>query len=147
MRFRFRYEALLSYRKYLKEQAEIELAKANEQLRIARQDLEEMLRKYETTNKRLEQKLEKRIYGNRLQDYTNYLLALKSEMEQKASEISEWEKRVDKKRKILLQKNKEWKILDTLKERDYKKWLQEANKKEQKEINEMAIVRYGRDFL
>ena len=59
MKFKFKYETLLSYRKYLKEQAEMELAKANEQLELARKALRQMTSEYETAAHGLEQGLVK----------------------------------------------------------------------------------------
>ena len=52
---------------------------------------------------------------------------------------------VEMAREELKEKVKDRKVIERAKERDYQKYLQEFLRKEQKESDEQAILRYGRN--
>ena len=146
MAFRFRYESLLNYRRHLKEMAQVELAKSMEQLQVAKEALQHLTTEYARTTGALGQGLRSGIAAQRLKNYSEYLSRLKEDISQKALQVAEWEEVVEKRRKALLEKDKEWKIMDKLKERDLRKWTAEREAKERLELNETAILRHGREF-
>ena len=55
------------------------------------------------------------------------------------------EKLVESRREILQQKATEVKILERLKEKQQREYVEEVNKKEQAEIDEMAVIRFARN--
>jgi len=146
MAFRFRYESLLNYRRHLKDMAQIELARSMEQLQVAKEALQSITTEYARATGAFKQSLRKGIAAQRLRSYSAYLNRLKEHISQKALQVAEWEEIVEKKRKDLLEKDKEWKIMDKLKERDFQKWSAERETKERIALNEMAVLRHGRDF-
>ncbi len=146
MAFKFRYESLLSYRRHLKDMAQVELARSMEQLQTARDSLEFVTAEYEKATGVLSQRLKEGITAQKLKNYSSYLNRLKEDITQKALQVAEWEEIVEKKRSTLLDRDKEWKIMDKLKERDFQRWCAERDTKERIALNEMAILRHGREY-
>lgn len=146
MAFKFRYESLLNYRRHLKDMAQVELARSMEQLQTARDALDSVTAEYAKATGALSQRLKKGITAQKLKSYTTYLNKLKEDISQKALQVAEWEEIVEKKRSALLDKDKEWKIMDKLKERDFQRWCAERDTKERITLNEMAILRHGREY-
>jgi flagellar FliJ protein len=147
MGFKFRYESLLSYRGHLKEKAEIDLGKAQAQLSRARQLLEH----YETLLQEARNSLDKGMTAvmasEEVVTYADYLNGLKRRISAQHLEVTRWEKVVAEKRKVLLAKSKEYRIIEKLKEKDFQKWNHQELLLEQKKMNEVAVVRFGREFL
>ena len=146
MTFKFRYESLLNYRRHLKDMAQIELARSMEQLQSARDALNLAAAEYTKVADAFGQGLRKGMVAHKLRSYSSYLGKLKEDITQKAVQVAEWEEIVEKKRSALLDRDKEWKIIEKLKERDFQKWLSEKETKEQMALNEMAILRHGRQY-
>ncbi len=147
MGFRFRYEALLSYRTHLKEQAEIGLAGAQRRLGEAKEALASAHRDLQELNQLLEKRLQARISSDELRNYHDYMEGLKTKMTHLTHLVAEREVAVRKKREDLLAKAKAHKVMEKLKEKDFEKWVQEQSQMEQRQMNEVAVVRYGREFL
>lgn len=146
MAFKFRYESLLKYRRHLKEIAQLELARSMEHLALAREGLDTLSAEYNSAVGRLNTNLKRGMVAQRLQNHVEYLDRLKRDIAQKAMEVAEWEQAVENKRAALIEKDRDLKIIDKLKSRDFEKWVAEEEAKEQKALNEMAVLRHGRDF-
>ncbi|RLB41698.1 MAG: flagellar export protein FliJ [Deltaproteobacteria bacterium] len=146
MVFKFRYESLLNYRRHLKEVAQVELARSMEQLAVAKETLESLTAEYDKATLGFATRLRQGITAQRLQDFSSYLSRLKEEISQKALEVAEWEEFVEKKRSALLEKDREFKIIDKLRDKDFERWVAEQESREQKALSEMAILRHGRSF-
>ncbi|MBL7556306.1 MAG: flagellar export protein FliJ [Bdellovibrionaceae bacterium] len=57
--------------------------------------------------------------------------------------IAEWEKEVESKREVLKTKAIEYKILEKVKDKKKQQFIDEANKKEQNENDEISILRFA----
>lgn len=147
MGFKFRYETLLSYRGHLKERAEIALARAQQQLNQAQQRLEEYREGLRQTKQRLESGLKTRIASHELQSFRDYLMSLEGKIGIQERAVAEREKTVRGKMEDLLLKAKEYKTVEKLKERDFQEWQYRQNILEQKMMSEVALTRFGREFL
>ena len=147
MGFQFRYESLLNYRRHLKDMAQVELARSLEQLALAKEALGELTHEYSKVSTTLHKNLQQRVQAHELRNYADYLARLKQDITQKALEVAEWEDVVEQKRKRLLEKDKDWKIIDKLKDKDFQRWQTDRRSKEQKALEEMAILRHGRRFV
>ncbi|MEW6667037.1 MAG: flagellar export protein FliJ [Thermodesulfobacteriota bacterium] len=147
MGFKFRYESLLSYRGHLKEKAEIELGKAQAHLSRARQ----LLERYETLMQEARESLDRGMTATMTSEevvtYADYLGGLKRRISAQRLEVTRCEKVVAEKRKVLLAKSKEYRIIEKLKEKDFQKWNRRELLLEQKKMNEVAVVRFGREYL
>jgi flagellar export protein FliJ len=60
--------------------------------------------------------------------------------------VARCENEVIEKRRVLLEKTKEFKIIERLKEKDFQKWQDQQRLEEQKRMDEIAVLRHGRQF-
>lgn len=147
MAFTFRYETLLSYRQHIKEKAEIELSRARGQLKQARDLLEYYVESLQQAKKSLESDLKTSISSDEIGNHTDYLSGLKGNIGVQKLKVAEVKKEVRKKMEDLLTKAKQFKVIEKLKERDLQKWSHQQLQMEQKRLNEVAVIRHGREFL
>ena len=147
MSFKFKYESLLSYRQHLKEKAEIDLVWAQQQLKSCRIVLEGYQEDQNKASRNLESSLKEKISSHLLSEHSYYMKALEDRIQTQELEVNGWEKVVKEKMNILLTKMKQYKVIEKLKEKNFKKWNQDQNLLEQKSINETAIIRHGKESL
>jgi flagellar protein FliJ len=145
--FKFRYEALLGYRQHLKEKAEIEYSQARQQLKRLRETLVEYQEDLDVTRNELARLLREKTDSMTIKNYSQYLGALKLWIAIKDAEIAKAEKLVAERLENLLNKTKKFKIIEKLKEKDFKKWEKKLNILEQKQLSEVGVLRHGREFL
>lgn len=144
MRFRFRYESLLNYRQHLKERAEIDLARARQQLRQSMEIMEAYEKGLKESRDALDQNLKTNLPSHELQNYSDYFIGQKEKIGLAEMEIIDHERTVRQKMQILLSKTKDFKAIEKLKEKDFKKWNHQQHLDELKRINEIAIIRHGK---
>lgn len=147
MKFKFRYESLLSYTGHIKEKAAIEFARAQGMLRKIDENIDSYGNEILKTNNDLEKNMRGTISSNVIINYSEFINALEIKIEIQKIERLKAEQSLFEKRKNLLEKSRQCKIFEKLKERDLKKWNFDQNQMELKEINEAAIIRHGKDFL
>ncbi|MBW1766233.1 MAG: flagellar export protein FliJ [Deltaproteobacteria bacterium] len=122
MAFKFRYETLLSYRQHLKEKAGSELSRARQQLTKIRGSLENHKETLQQANQYLEADLKTKISSDELKNHSDYLAGLRGRIETEEQEVAEWKKVVREKLENLLTETKQYKVIEKLKERNFKKW-------------------------
>jgi flagellar FliJ protein len=147
MGFQFRYESLLSYRGHLKEKAEIDLGRAQSHLGRARQLLERDEGLFQEARSALCKGMTGAMSSEDVVTYADYLSGLKRRIGAQRLEVDRWERVVSEKRKVLLAKSKEYRIIEKLKEKDVQKWNHQEVLLEQRKMNEVAVIRFGREFL
>ena len=147
MGFKFRYEALLGYRKHLKEKAEIEYSQAKHQLKRLRDELTEYQVEMTAARNDLAKTLREKTDSYTMKNYSQYISSLKIWITMKQAEVAKSEILVSKKLENLLNKTKKFKIMEKLKEKDFQKWKNNLNVIEQKQLSEAAVLRHGREFL
>ena len=147
MKFKFRYESLLSYRKHLREKAAIEMARAQSILRKIDENIISYKDEIIKANNDLEKQMRETMSSNDIINYSEFIDALLIRIEMKKIERLRAEQVLVQKRKNLLEKSRQCKVFEKLKERDLEKWHHEQNQLELKEINEAAVIRHGKDFL
>jgi len=145
--YNFRYEALLSYRGHLKDKAAIELAMAQSTVKEIKNLINNYKEEIARSNDSLEKKMKNKISSNDIINYSEFINALQIKIEIQKVELVKAEQIVFEKRKNLLDKSRQCRIFEKLKEKDFKKWNINRNRLELKEINEAAIVRHGKNFL
>ena len=144
-RFQFKLEPALKHRKYKEEIKKKELADIFREMKEAQdffKSLEEDLAKTLVSIEREESikilDIEKIIL------FESYMIHLKRLMEQTTGKIAEIQLRVDRKRLEFIEASKAKRVLDRLKEKQYFKYMKEMDTLEQKDIDEMAIVKFLR---
>ena len=147
MPFRFRFETLLSYRNHLKDQAEVQFAKANRHLKLAREFLADSQERLNGAHKSLDRDLAVKMASYELWNYVEYIKGLKNRVRTQELEVARWEQVVRKRLQELLAKSKQHQVIEKLKERDLQKWRRQQGLAEQKRLDELAVGRHGRTFL
>ena len=145
MAFKFRYQSLLSYRLHLKEKAEIELARAQQQLNRARELLKHLTESLKKGQVELDAALSKSLSSDDLKIHLDYLAGLKIRIEIQERETQKCKEKVKKKMEALLEKTKEYKVIEKLKQKDAEKRDYRLMQEERKAMNETAILRYKRE--
>ncbi len=147
MGFKFRYTAPLSYREHLKEKAEIEFGNAQKQLQKARQILRSFETRLEEARISLAQRLHNRMTSDEMAMYSDYMTATRKRIVAQKQEVAKRERIVAEKRKSLLERTKEYRIIEKLMEKDHQTWKHQQEFEEQKRINEVAVTRHGKAYL
>lgn len=147
MGFKFRYQTLLSYREHLKEKAEIEFGSAQRRLQESRQVMESYEIRLRKARIALEQGLMTRMTSEEMATYSDYLNGMKRKILAQKQEIARRERIAAKKRKDLLERTKEYRIIEKLLEREHTAWKHQLSIAEQKRLDEMSATRHGRNYL
>lgn len=147
MGFAFRYESLLSYREHIKEQAEIELARAQRHVREAREVLDNYQQLLAKANTSFESRMKTRISSGEINHHRDYLAGIGAKIKAQEREIEKREEIEKEKLGDLLTKTKKFQVIEKLKEKDHGKWQQKQRREEQKRMNEVAVTRHGRMSL
>ena len=147
MPFRFKFETLLSYRSHLKDQAEIAFAKANRDLRRARESLVDARERLGRAHQSLQRDLAVKMISDELQNHVEYIEDLENRIRKQEVEVARWEHIVQKRLQELLAKNKQHQVIEKLRGRDHQKWLRQQGLAEQQRLDELAVARHGRSFL
>ena len=147
MPFRFKFETLLSYRSHLKDQAEIAFAKANRNLRRARESLADAQERLLRAHESLHRDLAAKMVSDELQNHVEYIADLENRIRRQEVEVARWEHVVQKRLQELLAKNKQHQVIEKLRGRDHQKWLRQQGLAEQQRLDELAVARHGRSFL
>ena len=136
----------MTYRGHRKERAEVALGKARQRLRRAVETLVGLRNRRREAGEELEAFLKQKPSADLLRNHVDFLFSLKGQIQGQKKEISAREKVVRERLNEVLARTREYRIIEKLKERDYKTWLQEQRRQEQKVLDEIAVVRHGRTF-
>ena len=142
--YKFSLEPVLRHRKLIEEDLQKEFGVLKRQLF----DEKERLSHFEQVRNRfsgeLQQEQVKSISASDILLYANFIQQVSKEIERQSEKILEAEKNVDEKREELIGAMKNRKIIDRLKEKGIKAYVQAMSKKEQSLINEVAINVFNR---
>jgi flagellar FliJ protein len=145
--FRFRYEGLLHLRRHQKEKAQIEYAKARTEVTRAEEMVRSLGRKEEQAHTLFRDELFGRTTGLTVKNHALYVSALETQKDRQQHTLEGLQAVLRKKKRDLLEKEKQEKVLETLREKDFEKWRKIQNELEQKRINELAVLRHGRTYI
>ncbi len=146
MAFKFRYESLLNYRKHLKEKAEIEHAMVLGALLQAREELTSLEGEHGRVQASFKRAMAEVAAGHEIRNYSDYLGFVGEKTEKQKGKIEAFKTELESKRCILLEKSKDCKVIEKLKERDFEKWQQNQDRLEQIRLNEVVVQRYGKVY-
>lgn len=138
-RFQFKLQKVLDYREQLEEQARMNLARAqaehDEQQRLVN-EIERKRREYERKG------FAKDATPADIWLWRQYLEALKRDFNQQRAELQRLALKLKNARKIAVQRSKDRKLLEKLKEKQAKAHHEEERHKESKEAEELSALRY-----
>jgi len=147
MRFHFRYESLLNLRMHHKERAEIEYGKAQGDVLHAEEVLQAMEKEYGRLQDAFSAAISRAASASEIGEYADYLKALRVRTQNQEKEVQKLQVLAEEKRRELLEKTKEYKVIETLRDKDLEKWQKRENELEQKRINELAVLRHGKTYV
>ncbi len=144
MAFQFKLEAVLTIRKNTEEKVQQKLAK--EQMMLQNHQLRhvDLLQKRQQLSEDMEERKKKPIHGNLFLYYMEAMRVQELQLRMLRNTIAAQQQIVDRARAELAEAMKKRKTLDSLREREYRKYQIEARRKEQNESDEQALLRHGR---
>lgn len=146
MAFSFRLEALLRFRAHRKERAEIALGWARKQLLQATEALESLQSRLREASEEIRGSLKGRTTAEALKNHVDFVSGLEGRIRTQAQEVLRRREEVQSRTRDLLERTREVRVVEKLEERDYQAWLQEEQRREQKVLDETAVIRHGRTF-
>ena len=142
--FHFKLEKVLDYRGQLEEQAKGALAQAKEAYDAQMAVVEDYTNRMAT---HLDNKAKSQKSANDMWLWRQYKDALELDMERERIELSRLELNLHQRRREAVDRSKDKKLLEKLKETQAKKYHEEESAREEKENDEMATIRYeSKDF-
>ena len=144
MTFKFRFQSVLNYRRHQAETAEMELAKAQRQLAAAQDLLANLTARREDGESRLAHCLQKGVEGRKLQLWRLYLADLETRIEEEIQNTEAMRVEVEDLRDRLLEANRKKKSIEKLLYREEQTWWREENRRQAKELAEMAVQLHTR---
>jgi flagellar protein FliJ len=145
--FQFRYESLLNLRRHHKERAEIEYGKALGDFMHAENALQAMEKECGRVQGAFSETIQRAAAAHEVRNYAEYLKSLSAQARNQEEKVQNLKKMVAEKKKELLEKTKKYKVIETLRDKDFEKWQKHENDVEQKRINELAVLRHGRTYV
>jgi flagellar export protein FliJ len=151
-KLKYRLQALLTIKQRLKKKAEIKLARAIKELNEAKKRLKELeeekekiIKEQEKARAEMTDRMGSAAYVGEGNVYVNFLRKLKEDEEAKEEEIEDQKQVVQEKeegvalaRREYIDACKELQVMEKHKELWEKKQLQELNRKEQREMDELG---------
>ena len=142
--FRFRLEPLLRYRQHLAEQTQLQVAKIRSDILACEDRIAHLEKVYADTTKELEQKVASGIDVKQYNHFTSFLAGTESSIESENLQRKELLKHLEEKQKELNQRSTDQKALENLKNRRREDYYKEMLKSDQKESDNMMILRQAR---
>lgn len=142
-RFRFSMENILIIKEKLEEQAKNEYAQANARLFREQDKLDALVCRCEEARQELRKKLQETLSMKDIRKREEAVEVLKFYVIQQQMAVIRCEKEVEVAREKLSEAMKERKIFEKLREKAYEEFVQEENKKEQREVDELMSYKHG----
>lgn len=137
-RFRFTLEALERVKNSEKTQQETLLVNTQRRLDALCDRMEELREAFRTHSLRFARRLDRGVSGEEIREYNNYSTYLRESMEQLGQKIRETTKERDACRDALVRIMQELRTLDKLRNQQFKKYLEEVRREEEKSIGDFV---------
>lgn len=144
--YRFNLQVLLDYRTRIEEGLQIELSQIRRDLEKEKQLLISYQGKKLHYEEELVRKEEKEINVNEALLYRDFLKGMRVRIKKQRDTVAKVKMDLDKKRKELLDATKKKKVLEKVKERDWKRFMDDLQKRERLFIDEVGIRKYQRNM-
>lgn len=139
-KYKFKFESIVKVKEMLEKKIQVEISGINKEIDDLRFDMKNLL----DENKRVSlQMSEKSIRVSDFQSIKMYSSQLLKQIEILERKIEECRKRKEEKQKELIERKKEIKAFEIMKESDYENFLVEERKTELKALNEVAIRNFN----
>ena len=142
--YRFNLQVLLDYRKRIEEGFQIELSLIQRELENARQELLSSQQEKTHYEEELAERESREVNLHESILYRDYLRGIRKKIEEQRDRVATIKIKFDKKQEELLAATKNRKVLEKVKEKHAKEFIQELEKKERAFVDEVGIRRYQR---
>lgn len=144
-KFRFKLEPVLRHRSHIEQVKKKELADVNRELLDAQKKLSSFEKEFRNTQVSIEREESiKTLNMENILMFEAYLIHLKRMIELQHILIEQIELKLQKKRLEYVEALKAKKVIEKLREKKYVAYMQEMDKLEQKQIDDMAVTKYVR---
>jgi len=141
-KFNFRLETLLHYRKNIEEKERLELLRLYFQMHTEINRRTELLDRQRETLAELKQKRDQGPDDPEVHWFYAYLGKLQSQIAASSQQIARLERSITDQRSTVVEASKNKKIVDGLKTKKVKQFNAEAEKQEQKTVDEIVTTRF-----
>jgi flagellar protein FliJ len=145
-KFKFRLEPLLRYRSFLEDQAKLEVARVRHEVLECEQKITRMQDDYKAAFLNMNSEAGTGIDAGRYSRFSSYLIAIEQQVENEEFRKMELEQVLYQKQEVLTKKTIDRKAMENLKERRKKEYYSEMMKAEQKDTDDIIIVRKAREL-
>ena len=145
MVYRFRLETVLVYRRNLEEQAQLVLGQELQVLTEHQGQLADLRDTRQRITEDFEKRKQQQMSAPLFSFYMESIRRKEREAEAQLDVIEKQQAVVEEARSLLGERVKSRKVIEKAREKDYQKYLQEFHRQEQKEGDEQAVLRAGRD--
>lgn len=143
-KFRFRYENILKMRIDAEDEIKSKLKKLNQELHQLEEDKFLLESNYSTYKHEVQQMLEEGLKGYEIQRINNFQSYYRGKIEETELEIKHMERRIEDVKFDLMEAIKERKIMEKIKEKDFKLYLEAVNAMEGKSTEEVVNFQNSR---
>jgi flagellar FliJ protein len=141
--FKFRLDKILGYRKHLNKIAQIDLFNARNECIRREKEVKKVSEKRKEIAKSCDDEGLKGIDVPRYQIYQSYLYKIMHDLESAHTRLKQEKENVTAKKTILANESIKKKTLETLKDSQYKKYMELSEKENQKTLDEIVITGKG----
>lgn len=145
MAFKFRLEALLTMRRRKQELAEAELARVQGRLNDCREAMKILGKKLDSAREKLASGIKNGILAREYMGESQHIMALDARLEEFRQEETKLMMDVNRTRHKLKISHRERELVKKLRDRDYELYMQEMQRLEQKEADNLSTIRYVRE--
>jgi flagellar FliJ protein len=142
MRFSFPLEALLNWKRSLEESSQMRLAEIVTRLKVQEQEIEKLILKRLSHEEKLKEKSHRGIRVGEYLLYKQFAEDSRRDLLSKEEKKKRTLREIEEEREKLIALMKEKKILEKLKEKQFKSFLSQSEKAEQKQNDEIATLKY-----
>lgn len=142
--FVFSLQAVLDYRKNIEEKILGEFSEKKRELELEELKLQNLIKEWSNLIGELRKMQNKSLHVDDLSRYVSYVEQVRENEDKQNIIIAQVSEQLENKRKELLEAVKKRKVIEKLKERHAEEYEDAARAFEQKNSDEMAVLKFGR---
>lgn len=142
-RFVYSMQNILDMKEKLERQEKNDYSRANVRLLEAQDELERLKDRQREQEEKLRQNLKESMNVRQIKEAENAVEIIKMYVKQQMICVKQRERELEEARTRLALARRERKIFEKLREKAFQQFMEEENKKEQKEVDELVSYRYG----
>jgi len=143
-KFQFKYEAVLRQLQATEEQRQRELAQHLRHRSILHDRLQQMQQTVRDAKQQLTDGLVGAVDVDRIRGFAGYSGQVTNQAQQTIRELAKIEQNAEASRAALAEAMRQRKAMELLRDRHYRRWLEEQKRREAAELDELAVQRYAR---